>query len=193
MLVLSSVRLRRDRCALDRWIPVLATGGYWLASLVLPLVSRIQLLPGSTSGSVSAPDSQLPGAVLSEGSLEWRFEMWSSRLNVARSIDQVLFGGTFGVTPALGPRSTVMNPYNSAHSLVPDQWIMIGLFGLCALAMITVTAIWLVEDRLGVVPIFLWGLIPFGFTYNWPPWCWLLLGAGVAASAEHRRRQRGAG
>lgn len=186
-LILCGIHLFRQRAGWQRWGTVIGVDVFWALAIVVPLVSGLYVLPGSrASGSASGG---LPTTATSTGTFEWRLEMWNSRINVSRSIDDVLFGGTFGVTPALGPGAQVMNPFNSAHNLVLDQFIMLGLVGLLAIGAILFVALWWTPDRLGPIPVLLWALLGFGVFYNWPSWAWLLAGAGASLSSAGAQRQ----
>ncbi len=188
ILVLSSMRLFRERSPALAWAPIAATLALWVTTLLLAAVARVQLLPGAGSDS----GARLPEAAASSGSVEWRLEMWRTRLVVARSLDDVLFGGTFGPTMALGPDAMVMNPANSAHNLILDQWIMLGLVGLVAVSVLVVTVLVGSRDRLSLVPVMTWGMLAFGVFYNWPPWFWLLIGVGSAAAYSRSNVPNGA-
>jgi hypothetical protein len=159
----------------------LAVVGFWLLALLIPLISRWSVLPGyqSVSGEAGLLN-RLPASATSDGSLDWRFAMWDSRIHVSRTLDDWLFGGAFGVTAARGPGSSVMNPFNSAHNLLLDQFIMLGLVGLVAFAALLWITLFRPGAGLDALNISIYSLLAFGVFYNWPVWTGLLLGAGGA-------------
>lgn len=176
---IASYRMYGFRCGQLR--AALAVVGFWALSLLIPLVAGWSVLPGyqSLSGGEGLLN-RLPASATSDGSLDWRFAMWDSRIHVSRTLDDWLFGGAFGVTAARGPGSSVMNPFNSAHNLLLDQFIMLGFFGLMAFAVLLSLSLFRRGAGLDALNISLYSLLGFGAFYNWPVWTGLLLGAGGA-------------
>jgi hypothetical protein len=73
-----------------------------------------------------------------------------------------------------------MNPFNSAHNLLLDQFIMLGLVGLVAFAALLWITLFRPGAGLDALNISIYSLLAFGVFYNWPVWTGLLLGAGGA-------------
>ncbi len=164
---------------LVRLSPLLFTVAFWVLALLLPTLVGRSLLPGSVAADVvQGPD--LPTTVTSTGNFDWRVEMWRSRLHAPRSLLEVLTGGAFGSTAALGPDAVTMNPYTSAHNLLLDQFIMIGLVGIGCLAVIVGSALVVRSHPSTGIPVVLTGALAFGVFYNWPVWLWLLVGTACA-------------
>lgn len=155
---------------------IASVAGFMLLSLVLPVMTGLSVLPG-TGGAESR---ELPESATSTITTAWRLEMWESRLSASRSLGEWLFGGVFGLTPAKGPTSQVMNPLISAHNLALDVVTMIGIVGLLAVAFLVFTACFGTGQRLAALPICIWSLLALGVFYNWPAWAWLVLGAALA-------------
>lgn len=164
-----------------------AVVGFLLTAMLLPLFTRFSVLPGSSTTDSRA----LPESATSTITSQWRLEMWQSRMSAERSWSEWLFGGVFGLTPAKGPTSQVMNPYISAHNLAVDVITMLGVVGLLAIVTLILTACLSTPDRLSALPIAVWSLTVFGLFYNWPAWAWLILGAALTvrpvrnAASEH--------
>jgi hypothetical protein len=149
--------------------------GFLLTAMLLPLFTKFTLLPGSGTADSRA----LPESATSTITTQWRLEMWQSRMSAERSWSEWLFGGAFGLTPAKGPTSQVMNPYISAHNLAVDVITMLGAIGLIAIVTLILAACLATPDRLSGLPIAIWSLTVFGLFYNWPAWAWLILGAAL--------------
>lgn len=167
-------------------IALAVTSGYFVLALIIPLVGWT-LLPGGleVGDRTGTSGGGLPPAATASDTLDWRVDMWVSRIAAPRSLVQWLFGGVLGQTPAFGPSSQVMNRNNSAHNLALDVQLMVGLVGLALLATVFVIAV-LGEDRLGELQIFLWGALAFGVFYVWPTWSFLVLGVAAARSSATR-------
>lgn len=175
LLTLRGVRQRHSGLA---WAPVTGTAAFLATVLLLPLTTRISVLPVSSDESTGEPG--LPDVATSTHSLEWRFEMWRSRLAASRSLSNTVFGGVFQVTPVKLPGVGVMNPGNSAHNMAVDIYTMLGLVGLLIVGLLVLVALVARADRLDAFAIMLWGLLVYGFFYNWPEWTWLIVGVALA-------------
>lgn len=179
VLVLTSLMTVRGSLTAKSGVPVAVTGACFLAALVLPLAG-VQLLPGGESSGAES-SSGLPDVARSSDTLQWRWDMWTSRLQAPRSVIQWMIGGSAGQTPAFGPGSTVMNPGNSAHSMFIDVQVMLGFAGLAMVLWLFYLAV-LRLARLTELGVFMWGAMAYGFFYIWPSWVWIVLGAAAALS-----------
>lgn len=182
VLALASVMVLGGSLARLSAVPVVVTGAFFLAALLLPYVG-IQILPGSASSSAVPGANGLPEVAQSSDTLHWRWEMWSSRLESPRSVLQWLVGGSAGQTPAFGPSSDVMNPGNSAHSMFIDVQIMLGLVGLAIVLWLFYLAVLKVR-RLNDLAVCMWASLGYGVFYIWPSWVWMMLGTAVALSVQ---------
>lgn len=161
------------------WWPPVITGGFFLVSVFGPTVVGVNLLPASRVQN--GPGLTLPEAATSASSLEWRLEMWRSRLSAGRSLGEALFGGVFGVTPVKIPGTGVMNPTLSAHSQYVDLITMTGLVGLVLAVGLLLAAVLRLRQINPSVWTFLWTLASYGVFNSWPSWSWLLIGVGLAS------------
>lgn len=175
VLVSVAVRALAGRWGLSRWWSILATAGLFAAAAVLPLLTRASILPGSGSGGTALPDSFESGVTM-----QWRLDMWESRMGQSRSPLEWLLGGMSGPTPAWGPDSTVMNASISSHSMFVDLVTMLGWLALLAFVGLVVLGLTPVRVRSGDVQVSLLALLAFGIFYAWPSWCWSLLGVALA-------------
>lgn len=175
VLVSVAVRALAGRWALSRWWSVLATAGLFVAAAVLPLLTRASILPGSGSGGSALPDSFESGVTM-----QWRLDMWESRMAQSRSPLEWLLGGVSGPTPAWGPDSTVMNASISSHSMFVDLVTMLGWLALAAFVGLVVLGLTPARGSFGDVKVSLLALLAFGVFYAWPSWCWSVLGVAVA-------------
>ncbi len=178
--LLMLVRFARHGASKDTWIALGAPFVYLLIANLAPLAG-LHLLPRA---SESAPERGLADAATSSNSLEWRLEMWRTRLVAARDPDHWLFGGVLRVNPVKWPGDGVMNPYNSAHNMFVDVSVMLGLVGLAVVIALFVASTLLRSDRFDPVAIFLWGLLGYGMFYYWPAWSWVVIGVALTASRQ---------
>lgn len=176
--LLMLVRYSRDRAPRDNWIALCIPFTYLVIANLAPLIG-LHLLP---KAGETAPERGLADAATSSNSLEWRLEMWRTRLVAARDPDHWLFGGVSGVNPVKWPGSGVMNPHNSAHNMLVDVSVMLGLVGVIVVLAIFIAATLSRADRLDPVAIFLWGLLGYGTFYYWPAWSWVVIGAALTTS-----------
>lgn len=179
VLVLLSIRYVIRREGIARWWGVPAIGAFFVAAATLPFLLPATLLPGESPQGTSLPDS-----FEAAGTLSWRFDMWESRLERARSLPEWLFGGVFGGTPVWGPESDVMNPALTGHSMYVDLLSMLGVVGLLSFVVLTCRAVWKTSNRFGEMPIIVWSALSFGIFYAWPPWVWGLLGVALVPQAR---------
>lgn len=173
VLILLALRGLQHRGAARSWISIAGTGGFLVAGLVLPAVSKFSLLPVQ---QVAESDASLPDVATSTHSMEWRLEMWRTRLEAPRSLLNTVFGGIFGITPVKIPGDGVMNAGLSAHNMAVDVYTMLGLAGLLVIGALVGLSLLARADRLDEFAIMLWALIVFSFFYNWPEWTWLIVG-----------------
>lgn len=183
VMALLAIQGTRSGWSLVHLSPLLITTGFWVVALLLPAVTGRSVLPG-TSGTDAQEGTALPSTVTSSGNWEWRLDMWRSRLQAPRSLLEVFTGGALGPTPSLGPDAVTMNPHTSAHNLLLDQFIMIGLIGIACAAVCVGTALFAGRRPPTGLPVLLVGALAFGVFYNWPVWLWLLVGASCAMARE---------
>jgi hypothetical protein len=175
--LLMLVHFARTGASRDRWVGLIAPFAYLVAANLLPVVG-IHLLP---RGGETAPERGLADAATSSNSLDWRLEMWRTRLAAARDPDHWIFGGVLRVNPVKWPGEGVMNPYNSAHNMFIDVSVMLGLVGVLVVLGMFVAGTILRRDRLAPTAVFLWGLLGYGLFYYWPSWSWVVIGVALAA------------
>lgn len=188
VMLLLAIQGARSGWSRRHLAPLGVTAGFWALALLLPLATGGSVLPGA-AGTDAADGPALPTTVTSTGNFEWRLEMWRSRVQAPRSLVETLVGGALGPTPALGPDAVTMNPFNSAHNLLLDEFIMIGLVGIACVAVIVVSALLARVRPATGIPVVLVGALAFGIFYNWPVWLWLLVGTSCAMA----RRAAGPG
>jgi O-antigen ligase len=176
VLALLAIRGTRSATRVKRG-PIIAVSGSLILAITLPAAFGINILP--TTSQIAA-EPGLPDVVTSTRSTNWRWEMWTTRIEAPRPAENTLFGGVFGVTPVKVPGTRVMNPGNSAHNMAVDTYVMLGLVGLVLTTVLVAMATLFRQDRLAPDAILLWGLVTFGVFYNWPSWGWLILGSALS-------------
>lgn len=179
LLALRSARLGRSSAAVLG--PALSFGFLVLAA-VLPLLTRISLLPAGGEGGEA--EGGLPSSFEDTNTLGWRWDMWASRMQAARSWIEWLVGGMFGETPAWGPNSDVLVPLISSHSMFVDLLSMLGLVGLALFLFLVAVAITSRGNRLSAAVVIVWALLAYGIFNQWPPYGWLVLAAALVSSGE---------
>lgn len=155
--------------------------GFLVVAAVLPLVTRVSLLP---SGEVGEVEGGLPSSFEDTNTLGWRWDMWVSRMQADRSWTEWLVGGMFGETPAWGPHSDVLVPLISSHSMFVDLLSMLGLVGLAVFLFLVVVAVTRRGNRLSAAVVIVWALLAYGIFNQWPPYAWLVLAAALVTSDE---------
>ena len=183
LILLNGRTIPQARLALTS---IAITAVFLVASLLGPLVG-VSLLPTSRVSGAGA-GAGLPEVVSSSSSLEWRLEMWQSRLTAPRSPLEWLSGGSFGVTPIRVPGEGVMNPSFSAHNQYVELITMLGVLGLVLAVGLVVAAIVRSGGPLPWVWTSLCALVVYGLFYSWPVWSWLLVGIGLAAGRRDSLR-----
>ncbi|MBK6762528.1 MAG: O-antigen ligase family protein [Micrococcales bacterium] len=174
-------RFYRRGAPRQSWIGLVAPLAYLVVANLAPLTG-LHLLPRAGE---PASERGLADAATSSNSLDWRLEMWRTRLVAPRDPDHWLFGGVLRVNPVKWPGDGVMNPYNSAHNMFVDVSVMLGLAGVVVVVAITVASTLLRSDRLDPLAIFLCGLLGYGMFYYWPSWSWVVVGVALAGNQAH--------
>jgi hypothetical protein len=158
-------------------LPLVITGVVAALSILSPTVLGVSLLPTANS-TKQAPG--LPDVVTSTKSLDWRLQMWETRLTAPREPTNYLVGGVLGVTPVKTPGTDVFNPQLNAHSMPVDMYVMFGAVGLGLLSSLVVAATLGRRDPFSPDAISMSAIGAFGLFNNWPHWSWLLLGTALA-------------
>jgi hypothetical protein len=180
---LVALRFMRDGADGQRWLLLSVGPGYLLLAVLVPLVG-ISLLP--RAAGIPA-ETGLADTATSSNTLDWRLDMWRSRLEAPRSAIHWLTGGTLSVNPVKWPGVGVMNPYNSGHNMLIDVSVMFGIVGVVVVLGLLLGSTLLRPDRLDPVVISVWGVSAYGLFYYWPAWSWALIGV-AAATAKPRGR-----
>lgn len=173
---LLGLRFLRSRRKDDALIgPGIAFGFLGLAAL-LPLVAPVTLLP---AGGAESDSGGLPASFEATGTLGWRWDMWTSRMQADRSAIEWILGGTFGETPAWGPNSRVLVPEINSHNMYVDLISMLGIAGLLGFAALLALALLRPGHRLTSASIAVWASVAFGCFYQWPALAWMMLAAAL--------------
>jgi hypothetical protein len=176
LLVARYLRGRETRSWQSAPVGPVAALGFLVLAALLPLVTSWSILP---TESRETAVSHLPESFRATTTLEWRIDIWMSHFQAQRSIPQWLFGGMVGPTSTWGPDSVVKSPAFTSHNMYVDLTSMLGLVAFGSVIGLLLVAL---ARRYVLQPaqIFIWASLPFGMFYQWPPFVWAVLGAGVA-------------
>jgi len=170
---------------------------------VIPIVTGFSILPVNTNalravnensvqqdGGYAIPKAPVYGDVtirkvkddvsgsplLSTGTLDFRLNMWKSRLAAERSITGWILGETLEPYSVRGADSGVIRADLTSHSEPVEDLVRGGIVGVGCILALFVMALTRRRDTPTDAWIFVCALAPFGLVYVWPTWTWVIIG-----------------